>query len=222
MGGGADVREGAPILEVEEITKAFPGVVALDGVSFGLAPGEAHALVGENGAGKSTLIKVVTGVYRPDGGRILFDGGEVSFASPREAREAGISTIYQEGNLIPLRSVARNTFLGREPRNRLGLTDTNRMNREAAEILGRYGVETDVTAPVRSLGMGVQQMVAVAKAVSMEAKVVIMDEPTSSLTKTEVELLFKIIERVKAAARAKPSLSSAFAEAISLVLKNSL
>ena len=190
------MREGAPILEVEEVTKAFPGVVALDGVSFGLAPGEAHALVGENGAGKSTLIKVVTGVYRPDGGRILFDGGEVSFASPRGAREAGISTIYQEGNLIPLRSVARNIFLGREPRNRLGLTDTNRMNREAAEILGRYGVETDVTAPVRSLGMGVQQMVAVAKAVSMEAKVVIMDEPTSSLETREVETLFGVIRQL--------------------------
>ena len=188
---------GTPILEVEEVTKTFPGVVALDGVSFGLEGGEAHALVGENGAGKSTLIKVITGVYGPDGGRIMFGGEEVSFASPREAQEAGISTIYQEGNLIPLRSVARNIFLGREPRNRLGLTDTGRMNREATEILGRYGVEADVTAPVRSLGMGVQQMVAIAKAVSMQARVVIMDEPTSSLEAREVETLFGVVRRLR-------------------------
>ena len=172
-------------------------MVALDGVSFGLEGGEAHALVGENGAGKSTLIKVITGVYGPDGGRIMFGGEEVSFASPREAQEAGISTIYQEGNLIPLRSVARNIFLGREPRNRLGLTDTGRMNREATEILGRYGVEADVTAPVRSLGMGVQQMVAIAKAVSMQARVVIMDEPTSSLEAREVETLFGVVRRLR-------------------------
>jgi len=191
------VSERAPILEVKEVTKRFPGVVALDEVSFELYPGEVHALVGENGAGKSTLIKVITGVYRPDGGRMFFDGDEVSFASPRESQEAGISTIYQEGNLIPLRSVARNIFLGREPRNRFGLTDTSRMNREAAEILGRYGVETDVTAPVRTLGFGVQQMVAVAKAVSMDARVVIMDEPTSSLEAREVETLFEVIRQLR-------------------------
>ena len=191
------MSERPSILEVHEVTKRFPGVVALDEVSFGLGAGEVHALVGENGAGKSTLIKVVTGVYRPDGGRVFFDGEEVSFASPREAQEAGISTIYQEGNLIPLRSVAQNIFLGREPRNRFGLTDTRRMNREVAEILGRYGVETDVTAPVRSLGMGVQQMVAVAKAVSMQARVVIMDEPTSSLEAREVETLFGVIRQLR-------------------------
>nr|MDQ5814190.1 ATP-binding cassette domain-containing protein [Actinomycetota bacterium] len=129
------------ILEVREVTKRFPGVLALDNVSFRLRAGEVHALVGENGAGKSTLIKVITGVYRPDTGRVLFDGEVVSFASPREAQEAGISTIYQEINLIPLRSVAQNLFLGREPRTSLGLTDTGRMKREAAELLERYGVE---------------------------------------------------------------------------------
>jgi monosaccharide-transporting ATPase len=127
------------ILEVREVTKRFPGVLALDNVSFRLRAGEVHALVGENGAGKSTLIKVITGVYRPDTGRVLFDGEVVSFASPREAQEAGISTIYQEINLIPLRSVAQNLFLGREPRTSLGLTDTGRMKREAAELLERYG-----------------------------------------------------------------------------------
>jgi monosaccharide-transporting ATPase len=191
-----DQRE-APILEVREVTKQFPGVVALDEVSFELRPREAHALVGENGAGKSTLIKVITGAHRPDGGRVFFDGAEVSFASPHEAQEAGISTIYQEINLIPLRSVARNIFLGREPRTRFGLTDTKRMDREAAELLERYGVEADVTLPVRSLGLGVQQMVAVAKAVSLEARVVIMDEPTSSLEAREVETLFGVIRQLR-------------------------
>src|SRR5919205_2671537 len=140
------------ILEVREVTKRFPGVLALDDVSFQLRAGEVHALVGENGAGKSTLIKVITGVYRPDGGRIFFNGEEVSFASPREAQEVGISTIYQEINLIPLRSVAQNIFLGREPRTRLGLTDTGRMKREAADLLERYGIDANVNAPVRSLG----------------------------------------------------------------------
>jgi ribose transport system ATP-binding protein len=190
-------QQEAPILEVREVTKRFPGVVALDSVSFQLRTGEVHALVGENGAGKSTLIKVITGVYRPDGGKVLFDGQEVSFASPREAQEAGISTIYQEINLIPLRSVAQNVFLGREPRTSFGLTDTTRMNREAAELLERYGIEADVTVPVRSLGIGVQQMVAIAKAVSLEARAVIMDEPTSSLEAHEAETLFRVIRQLR-------------------------
>jgi ribose transport system ATP-binding protein len=190
-------QQEAPILEVREVTKRFPGVVALDSVSFQLRAGEVHALVGENGAGKSTLIKVITGVHQPDGGKVLFDGQEVSFANPREAQEAGISTIYQETNLIPLRSVAQNVFLGREPRTSFGLTNTGRMNREAAELLDRYGIEADVTAPVRSLGIGVQQMVAIAKAVSMEARVVIMDEPTSSLEAHEVETLFRVIRQLR-------------------------
>ena len=190
-------QQEASILEVREVTKRFPGVVALDEVSFELRAGEVHALVGENGAGKSTLIKVITGVYPPDGGRVFFDGEEVSFASPREAQEAGISTIYQETSLIPLRSVAQNVFLGREPRTRFGLTDKARMNREAAELLERYGIEADVTAPVHSLGIGVQQMVAIAKAISLEARVVIMDEPTSSLEAHEVETLFRVIRQLR-------------------------
>ncbi len=185
------------ILEVRGVTKRFPGVLALDDVSFGLGTGEVHALVGENGAGKSTLIKVVTGVHRPDEGEIFFAGGRVSFASPREAQEAGISTIYQDTNLVSLRSVAQNIFLGREPRNSFGLTDTARMKREAEELLGRYGIEADVTVPVRSLGVGVQQMVAIAKAVSLDARVVIMDEPTSSLEAREVETLFGVIRQLR-------------------------
>jgi monosaccharide-transporting ATPase len=188
----------APILETRGVTKRFPGVLALDEVSFELQMGEAHALVGENGAGKSTLIKVLTGAYRPDEGEVVFEGRGVSFASPRESQEAGISTIYQEVNLIPLRSVAQNVFLGREPRTVLGLIDVKRMNREAAEILQRYGIGVDVTAPLRSLGLGTQQMVAIARAISLDARVVIMDEPTSSLEASEVERLFGVIRQLRA------------------------
>ena len=191
------MEQQAPILEAREVTKRFPGVTALDGVSFQLSPGEVHALVGENGAGKSTLIKVLTGVYQPDEGEIFFGGEEVSFASPRDSQAAGISTIYQEINLIPMRSVAQNVFLGREPRSRLGLLDTVRMNREAAEILERYGIHADVTAPLHSLGLGTQQMVAIARAVSLDARVVIMDEPTSSLEAREVETLFRVIRQLR-------------------------
>jgi ribose transport system ATP-binding protein len=191
------MNEQAPILEAREVTKRFPGVLALDGVSFQLLPGEVHALVGENGAGKSTLIKVVTGVYQPDEGQVLFGGEEVSFASPRDSQAAGISTIYQEINLIPMRSVAQNVFLGRELRTRFGLLDTDRMNREAAEILGRYGIHADVSAPLHSLGLGTRQMVAIARAVSLDARVVIMDEPTSSLEAREVETLFRVIRQLR-------------------------
>jgi galactofuranose transport system ATP-binding protein len=187
----------SPTLEVRRVTKRFPGVLALDDVSFELRPGEVHALVGENGAGKSTLIKVITGVYRPDEGQVLFNGEEVSFADPRESQAAGISTIYQEINLIPLLSVAQNVFLGREPRNSLGLIDKASMNREAAEILERYGIQADVTAPLRSLGLGVQQMVAIARAISVDARAVIMDEPTSSLEAREVETLFGVIGQLR-------------------------
>ena len=187
----------SPILEVGRVTKRFPGVLALDGVTFELRPGEVHALVGENGAGKTTLIKVITGVYRPDEGQVLFNGEEVSFADPRESQAAGISTIYQEINLIPLLSVAQNVFLGREPRNSLGLIDKASMNREAAEILERYGIQADVTAPLRSLGLGVQQMVAIARAISVDARAVIMDEPTSSLEAREVETLFGVIGQLR-------------------------
>ena len=191
------MEQQTPILEVRRVTKRFPGALALDDVSFELHTGEVHALVGENGAGKSTLIKVITGVYTPDEGQIFFKGEEVSFSEPRESQAAGISTIYQEINLIPLLSVAQNVFLGREPRNRLGLIDRDRMNREAAEILERYGIRADVTAPLRSLALGVQQMVAIARAVSVDARAVIMDEPTSSLEAREVETMFGVIRQLR-------------------------
>ncbi|MEW1785210.1 sugar ABC transporter ATP-binding protein [Streptomyces albidoflavus] len=189
---------GPPVLEALGVGKRFPGVVALDDVSFGLRAGEVHALVGENGAGKSTLIKVLTGVHRPDAGELRLAGEPVRFQRPFEAQQAGISTIYQEVNLVPLMSVARNIFLGREPRNRLRLIDFPRMNREAADLLDGFGVRVDPRRPLHTLGLGTQQMVALARAVSVQARVVVMDEPTSSLEPREVETLFRVIEELRA------------------------
>lgn len=185
------------MLSVTGLTKTFPGARALDGVDFAANPGEVHALIGENGAGKSTLIKVLTGVYQPDAGEIVHDGRPVRFQTPLEAQHAGISTIYQEVNLVPLMSVARNLFLGREPRNRLGLIDFRRMHGEADEALRSLGLRVDVKRPLRTLGVGAQQMVALARAVSVDARVVIMDEPTSSLEPREVRTLFGVIRMLK-------------------------
>ncbi|PVD01964.1 sugar ABC transporter ATP-binding protein [Streptomyces sp. CS090A] len=185
------------VLEARSVSKRFPGVVALDDVSFSLRAGETHALVGENGAGKSTLIKVLTGVYRSDDGEVRVAGAPVSFSRPFEAQQAGISTIYQEVNLVPLMSVARNIFLGREPKNRFGLIDFGRMNRETTELLDGFGVRVDPKRPLHTLGIGTQQMVALARAVSVQAQVVIMDEPTSSLEPREVETLFRVIENLR-------------------------
>jgi len=188
----------APVLEVAGVTKRFPGTLALDDVSFALAPGEVHALVGENGAGKSTLIKVLTGVYRPDEGEVRHLGEPVTFKRPIDAQRAGISTIYQEVNLVPLMSIAGNVFLGREPRTKAGLVDWSKMYADARELLKGYGITDDVKRPLHTLGVGAQQMVALARAVSTDAKVVIMDEPTSSLEPREVETLFEVLNRLHA------------------------
>jgi galactofuranose transport system ATP-binding protein len=187
-----------PVLAVHEVCKRFPGVLALDRVSLTIAPGEVHALVGENGAGKSTLIKILSGVYHADSGEITYAGRPVAFGRPVDAQSAGISTIYQEVNLIPLMSVARNLFLGREPRNRLGLIDLARMNREATRVLTGFGISVDVTRPLRSIGLGAQQMVALARAVAINARVLIMDEPTSSLEAREVRMLFDVVRGLSA------------------------
>jgi galactofuranose transport system ATP-binding protein len=197
----AESREPDPsdqhVLDVRGLWKSFPGVRALRDVDFSVRPGEVHALVGENGAGKSTLIKVITGVYQADEGEIRLDGRPVAFGSPLEAQDAGVSTIYQEINLIPLMSVARNLFLNREP-SRSGLIDSARMKREAYDILRGYGVDVNPSRPLRSLGLGAQQMVAIARAVQIDARVVIMDEPTSSLEAREVETLFRVIRGLRA------------------------
>ncbi|MFJ5897062.1 sugar ABC transporter ATP-binding protein [Streptomyces sp. NPDC093064] len=192
----ADGTAPPTVLEAVGVGKRFAGVVALDDVSLTLRRGEIHALVGENGAGKSTLIKVLTGVHRPDTGELRLGGQPVSFARPHEAQQAGVSTIYQEINLVPMMSVARNIFLGREPKNRLRLIDFPRMHREAAELLAGFGVTADVRRPLNTLGVGTQQMVALARAVSVRARVVVMDEPTSALEPREVETLFRVIEEL--------------------------
>ncbi|MFJ6572495.1 sugar ABC transporter ATP-binding protein [Streptomyces sp. NPDC091292] len=185
------------MLSVAGLTKTFPGVRALDGVDFTARSGEVHALIGENGAGKSTLIKVLTGVYAPDAGDVRYQGRPVRFHTPLQAQDAGISTIYQEVNLVPLMTVARNLFLGREPRSRLGLIDFRRMHRAADEALRDLGVRVDVRRPLRELGVGAQQMVALARAVAVDARVVVMDEPTSSLEPREVRTLFGVIRMLR-------------------------
>ncbi|BEP11918.1 sugar ABC transporter ATP-binding protein [Acidothermaceae bacterium B102] len=185
-----------PTLSVLGASKRFAGVIALNDVSIDLWPGEVHALVGENGAGKSTLIKLITGVYQLDEGEVRYQGEVAHFRSPRDAQLAGIQTIYQEVHLAPQLSVARNVFLGREP-HRWGSIDLRRMNRESAEILARYGIVADVKRPLGELGLGVQQMVAVARAVSADAGVVIMDEPTSSLEPREVDKLLNVVGLLK-------------------------
>jgi monosaccharide-transporting ATPase len=186
-----------PVLAVTSASKRFSGVRALEDVSIDLYAGSVHALVGENGAGKSTLIKLITGVYQLDSGHVRLRGEEVSFPSPRTAQQAGIATIYQEVHLAPQLSVARNFFLGHEP-TRFGSLDLRRMNREAQSALERYGIVADVRRPLGELGLGIQQMVAIARAVSGDATVVIMDEPTSSLEPREVDRLLEVVALLKA------------------------
>ncbi|MEU3776614.1 sugar ABC transporter ATP-binding protein [Streptomyces sp. NPDC032472] len=189
-------RAQQPVLEVHGIRKEFPGVVALDGVDFRLFPGEVHALMGENGAGKSTLIKVLTGVYESDGGEVVLSGRPVHISGPLQAQQAGISTVYQEVNLCLNLSVAENIFIGREPR-RLGLIHWSSLRRRAAELVADLDLDIDVTAPLGSYSIAVQQLVAIVRAVDVSAKVLILDEPTSSLDRDEVRQLFAVIRRLR-------------------------
>jgi len=189
-------ESGQAILEMRGIVKRFPGVLALDGVDFAMRRGEVHALMGENGAGKSTLIKVLTGVHPHDAGEIVFDGARIAPRSPLEAQRLGISTIYQEVNLIPHLSVAENLLLGRLPR-RWGRIDWQAVHREAEEVLAASRLALDVRRSLASYPVAVQQMVAIARAVNMSAKLLIMDEPTSSLDEGEVARLFETIRGLK-------------------------
>ncbi|MCX4501793.1 sugar ABC transporter ATP-binding protein [Streptomyces anulatus] len=184
------------LLRIEGLRKTFPGVVALDNVDFDLRRGEVHVLLGENGAGKSTLIKMLSGAYRPDHGRILAEGREVRIEGAQDAELLGIATIYQEFNLVPDLTVAENIFLGRQPR-RYGLVDHRRMREDAAELLHRVGVDVRPDAKVRELGIARLQMVEIAKALSLEARVLIMDEPTAVLTSEEVDKLFAIVRQLR-------------------------
>ncbi|MFN8590071.1 MAG: sugar ABC transporter ATP-binding protein [Thermomicrobiales bacterium] len=189
----------APILELRGISKRFPGVVALDDVSFALVPGEVHVLVGENGAGKSTLVKILSGIYQPDAGSILFEGQPVTLRNPRAAQDLGISTVHQELNLVPHLDVARNIALGREPlRGPGGIIDWPAVYREANDLLASLGLPLDARTPVMKLGVAMQQMVEIAKALSARARVLILDEPTAAITAEEAETLFRIVDRLKA------------------------
>jgi ribose transport system ATP-binding protein len=187
----------APLLEMSGISKAFAGIAALSGAELCVARGEVHAIVGQNGAGKSTLIKILTGVHQRDEGEIIFDGHPSHISSPREAQESGISTIYQELNLVPLRSVTENVVLGYEPRHWWGAIDWKAAHQRTRRILSRFGIDIDVKAPLGSYPTAIQQLVAIARAVSLNARLVIMDEPTSSLDDREVEVLFGVIRELK-------------------------
>ncbi|MFE9957347.1 sugar ABC transporter ATP-binding protein [Micromonospora sp. NPDC005299] len=185
-----------PVLTMTGISKSFPGVLALDGVDFRLLPGEVHALMGENGAGKSTLIKVLTGVYSTDHGTVTLGGEQVSFTGPMQATAAGVSTVYQEVNLCTNLSVAENIFIGREPR-RLGAVRWAEMRRRARALLARLDLDIDVNAQLGSYSLAVQQMVAIARAIDIKARVLVLDEPTSSLDAGEVAQLFRVMRQLR-------------------------
>ncbi len=186
------------VVELRHVTKKFPGVVAMRDMHIGIRPGEIHGLIGENGAGKSTLIKVLTGVHAPEEGEIFVDGKKVNFTSPVKAREHGIACVYQELGIVPMLSVVDNVFMGRKVKNRLGLLDYPRMHREAHEALAMLGhPEIDTRRECGKLGIGLQQMVEIAKAVSLNAKLLIMDEPTSSLGEQEVRQLMTTVRRLR-------------------------
>ncbi|MFC1600770.1 sugar ABC transporter ATP-binding protein [Candidatus Sumerlaeota bacterium] len=185
-----------PLLEMRGIDKSFPGVRALSAVDFRVRPGEVQALMGENGAGKSTLIKVLTGVYPRDAGEIFFEGRAVNPGSPKEAEGLGISTVYQEVNLIPHLSVAENIALGRQPK-RFGFLNWSAIRRRAEQALARLDVQLDVTREVASCSVAIQQMVAIARALDIKARLLVLDEPTSSLDEHEVAELFTILRKLR-------------------------
>ena len=188
-----------PLFELRDISKAFPGVQALDGVSFAIRAGEVDVLLGENGAGKSTLMKILCGAYRADAGEFLLNGAPVTIRSPADARALGIAVIFQEFSLVPYLDIAQNIFLGREPRGRFpGTIDHARMHAEARRLLDTLGVGEDTHALVHTLGVAQQQLVEIAKALSQNARILVFDEPTSALSDRETERLFAVIRRLQA------------------------
>ncbi|KQV50126.1 sugar ABC transporter ATP-binding protein [Massilia sp. Root335] len=185
-----------PVLEVTGIHKAFPGVKALSEAGLRLFPGEVHTLMGQNGAGKSTLIKVLTGVYQPDAGSIVLNGRAIQPRSTQDAQNLGVSTVYQEVNLCPNLSVAENIFIGRYPR-RFGMVDWRSMRTQAAALLARLEIHVDVSRPLADYPLAIQQMVAIARALNTDSRVLILDEPTSSLDEAEVQMLFSVLRRLR-------------------------
>jgi galactofuranose transport system ATP-binding protein len=192
----SEVANSRPLLSAVGVTKTFPGTVALDNVDFTLQPAEVHALLGENGAGKSTLIKCLTGAYRRDGGEILMEDRPIDPRDTLDAQNHGIGTVYQEVNLLPNLSVAENLFLGRQP-TRFGMISGREMNRRARETLSQYGLDIDPARSLADYSVAVQQVIAIARAVSLSGKVLILDEPTASLDSGEVKMLFDIIRSLK-------------------------
>jgi rhamnose transport system ATP-binding protein len=201
-----------PVLTLKGISKSFPGVQALSDVSLELYPGEVTALVGENGAGKSTLVKILTGIYHSEQGKILLGGKLVIFATAHDAAKAGITAIHQETVLFDELSVAENIFIGHAPRGRFGLIDWARLNADARAILARIGASMDPEMRLRDLGIASKHLVAIARALSVEASVVIMDEPTAALSHKEIEELYELVEKLKAEGKAILFISHKFDE----------
>jgi len=184
------------LLEMKDICKSFPGVKALDHVQLCVRPGEVHALMGENGAGKSTLMKCLFGIYHRDEGKIILDGEEIEFKNPNDALHHGVSMIHQELEQVPMRSIADNIWMGRYP-TRFGQIDDARMIRDTKELLNSFGIDLNPTTKISDLSVSMRQMVEIVKAASWNSKIVVMDEPTSSLTEKETEKLFEIIGKLK-------------------------
>ena len=191
------LEENTPLVEMRNIVKNYTGVRALDQVSFTLRAGEVHALCGENGAGKSTLIKILTGAETSDSGEIFLSGSKINPRTPQEARELGIGTVFQEINLCENLSVAENIFIGRQPRTRLGMIDWKKMSADAEKCMARLNLKLNVNARLDEYSVAVQQMVAIASALDLNAKVLVLDEPTSSLDANEVNNLFRVLRRLK-------------------------
>ena len=192
-----DAVEQPVILSMRDIAKRFPGVVALDGVSFDVRVGEVHGVVGENGAGKSTLMKIMSGVYTEYDGAMLIDDQRVSFQNTREAIDTGIAMIHQELNLVPELTVYENIFLGREHKTRLGTLDRPSMRRAAEALMSRLGLDIDTNQTIERLRVGQRQLIEIAKALSLDTRIIIMDEPTSALSDSEVEYLFSVIRNLR-------------------------
>ena len=201
-----------PILALDGITKTFPGVKALSEVDLKLYPGRVTALVGENGAGKSTVVKILTGIYQPDGGAIRVDGSAIQFPTAQDAADAGITAIHQETVLFDELSVAENIFLGHAPRGRFGLIDWVRMEQRAQDILSEIGAEINPSTKLRDLGIANKHLVAIARALSIDARVVIMDEPTAALSHKEIQELFHLVETLKEQGKAILFISHKFDE----------
>ena len=187
------------LLEMKSINKTFPGVKALDNAQLTLQKGTVHALMGENGAGKSTLMKCLFGIYTPDSGEIYIDGEKVSYKDPKDALDSGVAMVHQELNQVSMRSVAENIMLGRFP-NKHGIIDSKKMNDETKALFDKLGLDFDPKKIIGKYSVAERQLIEIAKAVSYDAKILVLDEPTSSLTESEVEKLFEIINRLRSEA----------------------